>query len=41
MENLGTGGPVVTSQNVDKGFATLTMNINRNFYMEKIKYRAL
>ena len=41
MENLGTGGPAVTSQNVSKGFATLTMNINPNSYMENIKNRTL
>ena len=28
MEYLGAGGPVVNSQNVDKGITTLAMNIN-------------
>ena len=41
VEYLGADGPVVNSANVDKGIATLAMNINLNSYMENIKNRTL
>ena len=41
MEYLGAGGPVVNSPNVDKGSATITMNIDLNSYLENIKNRTL
>ena len=36
-----SGGPVVSSLNVDKEMATPAMNINLNSYMENIKNRTL
>ena len=41
MEDLGAGGPVVNSPNVDKGIAVLAMNINLNSYTENIKNSTL
>ena len=41
MKYLGTGGPVVNSQNIDKGITTLPININLNSYIENIKNRTL
>ena len=41
MKYLGAGGPVVNSSSVDKGIATLAININLNSYIENIKNRTL
>ena len=37
MEYLGAGGPVVSSLNVDKGIATLAININLNSHWNTLK----
>ena len=41
MENLGAGGPVVNSPNVDKEITSLAVNVNLNSYMENIENRTL
>ena len=41
MEYLCVGGPVMNFPNVDKGIATLAININLSSYTEHIKNRTL
>ena len=41
MQYLGAGGPVVNSQNVNKGNTNLAISTNLSSYIEKIKNRTL